>query len=71
MNNLTNQGTYYSMVYGDPCSDSEQIFFKPSFKFCDPERFSPKFNSCCGVPPTDGMEELIIIYDGGGVEGYN
>lgn len=69
MNNLSNQGTYHSMVCGCGGTEHDQVFFKPSFKFCDPERFSPSF-SCSNVPP--GMtDETIIIYDGGGVEGYN
>lgn len=73
MNNLTNQGTYYSMVMGCSGRNTEQVFFKPSFKFCDPEIFSPIFGSCNNgggnVPPIE--EEMVIIYDGGGVEGYN
>lgn len=71
MNNLSNQGTYYSMVMGCSGNHAEQVFFKPSFKFCDPERFSPSFGSCGGDRPPGVIEEMVIVYDGGDVNGYN
>lgn len=68
MNNIANQGTYKSMVCNCGEMTHDQFFFKPSFKFCEPESFSPHFNynnTPCAP------EDMVIIYDGGGVDGYN